>query len=240
MYFRQGTTSIRATFLVAFATAISPFTLSLAQNPELMQKVQEIKQASAANKLALSHFTWQEQQTISLKGSVKKTIISQVSTGPGGAQQKVVLSSLPAAAAPSGGRLKQRIVAKKTDEYEQYGQDIGALTKQYTQPDPALLQQAYQQGNVSIQMGGAAGTVSLVVRNYIKPGDSMTLVFNSATKSIMAMNVASYLTDPKDAVTMAVQFAKLPSGINHVASTQVNGVSKQMTVAIQNSNYQPA
>ncbi len=37
---------------------------------------------------------------------------------------------------------------------------------------------------------------------------------------------------------MAVQFALLPSGVNHVATAQVNGVSKQMTVAIQNFNYQ--
>jgi len=240
MQFVPGKTLKHAAFVVACAAVTATPTRILAQNPELMQKIQEVKEASAANKAALAHFTWQEQQTISLKGSVKKTIISQVSTGPGGEQQKVVLSSLPAAAPPSGGRLKQHIVEKKKDEYEQYGQDIGALTKQYTQPDPALMQQAYQQGNVSIQMGGAAGTISLVFKNYIKPGDSMTLVFNSATKSIMAMNVASYLTDPKDAVTMAVQFAKLPSGVNHVSSTKVDGVSKQMTVAIQNSNYQPS
>jgi hypothetical protein len=240
MYFFYGRTSKLVPFVVACAAMVLPPTRSLAQNPELMQKLQEVKQASAANKVALSHFSWQEQQTISLKGSVKKTIISQVSTGLDGQQQKVVVSSLPAAAPPSGGRLKQRIVARKTDEYEQYGQAIGALTKQYTQPDPELLQQAYKQGNVSLQMGGSAGTISLIIKNYIKPGDSMTLVFNSATKSIMAMNVATYLTDPKDAVTMAVQFAKLPSGVNHVASTQVDGVSKQMTVAIQNSNYQPS
>ena len=43
-----------------------------------------------------------------------------------------------------------------------------------------------------------------------------------------------------DAVTVAVQFAKLPDGTNHVATVQVNGVSKQLGVQIQNSAYQPA
>ena len=47
--------------------------------------------------------------------------------------------------------------------------------------------------------------------------------------------VANYLSD---AVTIAVQFAKLPAGTNHVAAIQVNGVSKQLGVAIQNSTYQ--
>jgi hypothetical protein len=208
-----------------------------AQNPAMAQKVAEIKQAAAANKQALARYTWQEQQAISLKGEVKKTVSYQVSIGADGQQQKVELGS-SAAPPPSGGRFKQRIVAKKTDEFQQYGQQVAALAKQYTQPDPQLLQQAYQQGNVSIQPGGAPGTVALVIKNYIKPGDSMTLVFDEAQKAIQSLQVSSYLTDPKDAVTMAVQFAKLPSGVNHVATVQIDGVSKQMTVAIQNLNYQ--
>jgi hypothetical protein len=101
------------------------------------------------------------------------------------------------------------------------------------------MQQAYQQSNISLQPGGGEGTTSLVIKNYLKPGDTMTLVFNSEAKAIQTLQVSSYLNDPKDAVTLAVQFAKLPSGPNHVASIEVDGVSKQITVAIQNSNYQP-
>jgi hypothetical protein len=81
---------------------------------------------------------------------------------------------------------------------------------------------------------------SLIIKNYIKPGDSVTLVFNGQQKAIVSLQVSTYLTDAKDAVTLAVQFAKLPSGVNHVATVQVDGVSKQMTVAIQNANYQSA
>jgi hypothetical protein len=33
-------------------------------------------------------------------------------------------------------------------------------------------------------------------------------------------------------------FAQVPGGPNHVASTLVNGVSKQLTVSTQNSNYE--
>jgi hypothetical protein len=65
-------------------------------------------------------------------------------------------------------------------------------------------------------------------------------VFNQQQKAIQSVQVASYLTDPSDAVTIAVQFAKLPDGTNHVATNQVNGVSKQLGVQIQNSAYQPA
>jgi hypothetical protein len=208
-----------------------------AQNPQLVQKVQEVKQAAAVNKQALALYTWQEQQVISLKGEVKKTVSYQVSVGPGGQQQKIELGST-SAPPPSGGRLKQRIVAKKTNEFQQYGQDVAALVKQYAPPDPQLLQRAYGLGNISIQLGGAPGTVTLVIKNYIKPGDSMTLVFNEASKLILSVQVATYLTDPKDAVTLAAQYSKLPSGVNYVSSVLVNGVSKQMTVALKNFNYQ--
>src|ERR1700684_1815340 len=95
---------------------------AVAQNPQMEQKVAEIKQASAANKQALARYTWQEQQVISLKGEVKKTVSYQVSVGLDGQQQKIELGS-SAAPPPSGGRLKQRVVAKKTDEFQQYGQD---------------------------------------------------------------------------------------------------------------------
>jgi hypothetical protein len=211
---------------------------TLAQNPALQEKLAAIKQSSAANKQALSHYTWLEQQTISLKGEVKKTQQFQVRIGPDGQQQKTELNP-QAPAAPSGGRIKRRIVEKKTDEFQEYGQQIAALGKQYAQPDPQKLQQAYQQGNISMQPNGEGGTVSLVIKSYLKPNDSVTLVFNQQQKAIQSIQVASYLNDPSDAVTIAVQFAKLPDGTNHVATMQVNGVSKQLGVQIQNSTYQP-
>src|SRR5260370_3226535 len=235
----------RRQFTPTLSTAITIcallFTIpqTLAQSPELQEKLEQIKQSSAANKQALAHYTWLEQQTISLKGEVKKTQQFQVRIGPDGQQQKTELNP-QAPPEPSGGRIKRRIVEKKTDEFQAYGQQIAALGKQYSQPDMQALQQAYQQGHISMQPSGAEGTVSLVIKSYLKPNDSVTLVFNQQQKAIQSIQVASYLTDPSDAVTVAVQFAKLPDGTNHVATVQVNGVSKQLGVLIQNSAYQSA
>jgi hypothetical protein len=209
-----------------------------AQNSEMQQRLADIKQSSAANKQALARYTWTEQQTISLKGEVKKTQQFQVRIGPDGQQQKIELNP-QAAPQPSGGRLKQHVVAKKTEEFEVYGQQIAALGKQYSQLDLQALDQAYQRGDISMQPNGAAGTVSMIVKNYLKPGDSVTLVFNQQQKALQAVQVASYLTAPSDAVTIAIQFAKLPDGTNHVSTNQVNGISKQLGVMIQNSSYQP-
>ncbi len=227
-----------STLAIALAGQLVFAPPATAQAPAALQaRITELKIATAANKKALAHYNWQESQTTSIKGEVKKQQLFLVSIGPDGQQQKTPINAQPAQA--SGGPLKRRIIAKKTAEYKDYGDQIADLARQYTQPDPNGLQQAYAQGNISMQLGGPPDTTTLTIKNYIKPGDQVTLVFNKQTKSIQSIRVASYLSDPKDAVTIAAQFAKLPDGTNHVTSTQINGVSKQLTVVTQNSNYQP-
>ena len=181
------------TILAALLLAALPFH---AQNPELQQKVAQLKEASAANKMALAHYTWQEQQTISIKGDVKKQQVYQVSVGPDGQQQKTQIGGSQAPPPPSGGRLKQRVVEKKTAEFKDYGEQIGDLARQYTTPDPARLQAALQAGNISLVPGGGGGEVKIVIKNYIKPGDSVTIAFNTQLKAIQSLQVASYLTRP--------------------------------------------
>ena len=208
-----------------------------AQSPELQQRVAEVKAASAENKQALMSFNWNEQVTISLKGDVKKVQHYQVRLGPDGTPQKTSLDPPPPP--PSGGRLKQRVVANKTDEYTDYANSMKALAQQYVPPDGTLLQQAYANGNITLgSVPGNPNAVQLVIHNYLKPQDSMTLVFDKVQKALLGVQVASYMTDPTDAMTLSVQFSQIPGGPNHVSSMDLNGVSKQLNIAIQDSNYQ--
>lgn len=211
--------------------------MAMAQSQQMADKLMAIKQAQATNKQKLAQYTWQETETISIKGNVKDTKVYQVQIGPNGQPQKTEVNDQKAQSGGREGRVKEHVIEKKTEEYQQYGQQIGALAKQYTTPDPERLMQAKQAGNVSLQMGGN-GTVSLVIKNYVKQGDSVTMTINDQTHSPVSVEVASYLNDPKDAVNISAQFAQLPDGTNHVASTTINGVSKQLTVNEQNSNYQ--
>ncbi len=169
---------------IAMVAAVAVSVVS-AQNPELQQKVAEVKEAMAANKQALAQYTWQEQVTVSLKGDVKKQEHFQVRLGPDGKPQKQSLDAPQEAAAPSGGRLKQHVVEKKKDEYKDYVDQIKDLIQQYVPPDKDMLQQAAQQGNVALgPAGGAPGQYRLVLSNYVKPGDKMTLVFDKEQKAL--------------------------------------------------------
>lgn len=208
-----------------------------AQNPELQERVSEVKQAAAANKQALAHYSWQQQQTIAIKGEVKDTKVFQVHLGADGQSQKVEMENTPVSS-EGGGRIKRHIVEKKKEEFQDYGEQIRGLAEQYAQPDPERLQRAFQQGNIALGPSGIPGEVKVVITNYLKPGDKVTLGFNRQAKAIQSLEVASYLNDPTDAVTIQAQFSKLPDGTNHVATMQINGVSKNLLVTTENSNYQ--
>jgi hypothetical protein len=227
------------TTLAVAIFALSPLAAppAVAQNPEVQQKLTAVKQSLAENKQALAHYSWQQQETIAIKGNVKDTKMYQVHLGPDGKPQKVEMEDMPQSSS-GGGRIKQHIVKKKKEEYQEYGEQIGALAQQYARPDPERLQQAYQQGNLMLGSGGAPGEVKMVIKNYIKPNDQVTLIFNQQAKAIQSMEIQSYLTDPKDAVKISAQYNQLPDGTNHVATMQINGVSKELLVTTQNSNYQ--
>lgn len=235
----RHTISAALTSLLVLGTSAGLVGTASAQNPDLQQRVADIKAAAAQNKQALMSYNWTETVTISLKGEVKKVQHYQVRLGPDGKPQKTSLDPPEQAAPPSGGRLKQHVVAKKTDEYTDYAESMKALAQQYAPPEGALLQQAYASGNITL--GAAASNpnaVQLVVHNYLKPQDSMTLVFDKQQKALLSLNIATYITDPKDAMTLTVQFSQIPGGPNHVSTVNMNGVSKQLDIATQNSNYQ--
>jgi hypothetical protein len=210
-----------------------------AQNPEVQARLEELKASMAKNKQQLAHYSWTEQDVISLKGDEKKEELFQVQLGPDGKPQKTNLD--PSAMSDEERHrhgLRAHIVEKKTEEYKEYAQQMKALMQQYVPPEKELLEQAYQKGNVMIGPAGVPNEVRLVLSNYVKPQDSMTLVFDKQQKRLLSMNISSYLDDPSDAVKLTVQFSSLPDGTNHVANVVLDGVSKKLTIAVTNANYQ--
>lgn len=239
----QGNLSTGFPLMVVFLSIAFFVGSAAAQGQELQQKVAEVKQASAQNKQALAQYTWTETATVSLKGEQKKQEHFQVHLGPDGKPQKSSLDAPPSAEDNSGGRrqgrLKEHVVEKKKEEYKDYADQIKSLVAQYVPPEKELLQQAFQQGNITMgPQANVPGQYRLLISNYIKKGDNVTLVVDKAQKGLVSASIASYLTDPSDAVNVTVEFSAIPGGPNHVSAETINGVSKQLTINIQNSNYQ--
>jgi hypothetical protein len=226
---------IVAALTASFASSFCALGTSaaLAQNAALQQKVAAIQAAMAKNEQMLGQYTWQQQETVSVRGDVKKTALYSVQLGSDGKPVKTDISqSSPANQRKFG--IRHRI----EQNYEDYGKQIAALAASYQQFQPGKLQQLYAAGNVSLKSAGIPDMDAIVVRNYVKPGDSVTIDFTPKSKSIVSLAITSYLSDPSDGVTISAQFARLPDGTNHVASVTVNGQSKSLEIQQTNLNYQ--
>jgi hypothetical protein len=161
--------------------------------------------------------------------------------GPDGKPVKTPIGQPPPDASDNGGGrrggIRQRVVEKKKEEYEDYADRMKALMELYVPPDKDRLELAVKEKRISLN-AGAAGQAEIVIDGYYKPKDSMTIVFNKEQKQIMSISVASYLDDLSDAVNLTVRMSRLPDGVSHVDSAVLDGVSKQLKIATQNSNYQ--
>ncbi len=204
---------------------------------ELQQKLAALKQSAAENQQKLHKYEWTETTQLTLNGDAKPPTLSMCQYGPDGKVQKTPMGSPPPP--PSGGRMKQKIIAKKTGEMKDYMGQVKTLLAMYVPPDPQRMQQAFQAGKVSLNATAGSGVAALVFKDYAQPGDQMTISFNTAEKKISSLNVNTYMDEPKDTVTLAVQFASLPDGTNYVQQSVLNATAKKLQVTTTNSNYQP-
>ena len=203
---------------------------------ELQQKMAAVKQSVAENQQKLHQYQWTEITQLTLKGDPKPARSFQCQYGPDGTVQKTPIGAPPPP--PSGGRIKQRIIEKKKEEIQEYMEQVKTLLAKYVPPDPQKMAQAYQAGNASLNPNPAAQAIELVFKNYAQSGDQMTLSFDTATKKVSSLKVNTYMDDPKDVVTLAVQMTSLPDGPNYVQQSVLDATAKKLQVTTTNSNYQ--
>jgi hypothetical protein len=206
------------------------------QAPDMQQKLAAVKQSIAQNQQMLHQYQWTETTQLTLNGDAKPPSQSLCQYGPDGTVQKTPLTPPPPP--PSGGRIKQRVIANKTAEMKDYMGQVKTLLSQYVPPNPQKMQQAFQAGKASLNPSPDSGTTSIVFKDYSLPGDQMTLTFSTAAKKIVALNVNTYMDDPKDVVTLTAQFASLPDNTNYVQQSVLDATAKKLVVTTTSSNYQ--
>ena len=221
-----------------FAATISQF-VSASLESAAPQGVDPQKVAATikANAQALKAFSYQQRMQLRLKGETKKVTLNQMSHDINGNLQKTLVSEQPPAGAqPSGGRLKRRVVAKKTGEFKEMMGEISALVKSYTELPPERLQASLKQATLSPGQGDMAGSVQMVMRDVIQSGDSMTIWIDSTTMLFRRVLIAT--TYEGNPVTVTANYATLQSGHGYMAQAILNYAKKEVVVQIDNSNYQ--
>jgi hypothetical protein len=236
----RGWRTLPLTILVALVS-LSRWTLAGAfqSADDIQERVNEIKESAARSKQTLAQYRWRQQETVTVKGKVSKQDLFQVEPGPEGKLLRIPIAQQegsPKSAKQPG--LKHKIFEKKTEDLEDFTQQVKELAQSYVALDSTRLQQAYQHGDVSLGKGGAPGEVQLVVRDYVKPGDSVALSLDAAQNVLRRMEISSYLSNPKDAVKVNAQFDRLPNGSSYLSEMLITGASKQLTVSVTNFDHQ--
>ena len=219
--------------LVAVVALVSGFA-AMAQDSAPQERLAAAKQAITENQQRLRQYQWTETTQLTLKGDPKPPKQNLCQYGPDGQVQKTPIG-VPAEE-PSGGRLKQKIVKKKTEEMQDYMGDVKSLLSMYLPPNPQKMEQGKQAGNMSLNPAG--GVVNLIFKNYAQPGDQLTLTFDPNARKIVAVSVNTYMGETKDTVTLQAQMASLPDGTNYVQRTVLDATAKRLQVTTINSNYQ--
>lgn len=225
---------IAAVVLVAIVHAVAQ--VGGSSGGELQQKITAVRQSIAENQQRLHQYQWTETTQITLKGEAKPPKTSLCRYGPDGTVQKTPVGPPPPS--PSGGRIKQRIIEKKKEEMQDYMEQVKNLLAMYVPPNPQAMAQAFQAGNASLNPNPAGQAVEIVFKNYAQPGDQMTLAFDTAARRVKSLNVDTYMDNPNDVVTLAVEMASLPDGTNYVQRAALDATAKALQVATANSNYQ--
>lgn len=203
---------------------------------------QQVAGTIKANAQALKAFNYQQRMQLQLKGETKKVTVNLITQDSFGNQQKTLLNEQPSedsqdsSGGGRGGRLKQKIVAKKTGEFKQMMDDIATLVKSYTELPHEQMQAALQKATFSQAQGDMAGSVQIQMQNVIQQGDSMTIWIDRQAMLFRRVAIAtSYENNP---VTVTANYAMLPSGQVYMAQAILNYPKKEVVVQIDNSNYQ--
>lgn len=230
-------TSRTALFLVLLLIPGAAF----GQGSEQEQRVATFKQAVQQSMAGLRKYEWIETTTVSLKGEVKSQKQNRCYYGADGKIQKVPIGeAAPPQEQSSGrrrGRIKSRIIAKKTGEMTDYMKQAASLVHQYVPPDPALIAYSRDTKKVAVEPVEPNRVFRVSFHDFIKAGDLLSATLNIESNTILDINVATWLESQKDAITLEVGFSQLPDGTSYSSRTILNSKAKQIEVVVENSGH---
>jgi hypothetical protein len=227
--------SVTVAFLLSAAAPI------VAQQPTApaggTDHVAAIKQSLQQSAAALRQYQWVETTAVSIKGEEKSRTQNNCYYGADGKLQKTPVAAAPASDSKKQRGLKGRAAENKKEDISESMQEAVGLVKQYVPPDPARIQAAKDAGKLSVTPPDPQGRVQVVIKDYLKAGDSLTIDVNAATNVISSLTVATFTDSAKDTVGMKVSWGSLADGTLYAATIQLDVAAQNLAVAIENTGY---
>lgn len=234
-------------YQLCIARAIIPFLLTCAslghsaEQPEAPKlKIQEMQQVAARNEQQLRSYQWIETTTLTIKGKSRPPKQSICRYAPDGTIQKTQLGQGEASSGRQGvmprGLIRGIVVKEKKKEVNQEVEQTRALAKLYLPFNRGKFKEVLRSGKATIDRDGR-NDEAVVIKDYAKPGDLVTLTLNSSTMQIKQISVKSYFDKPKDVLMADVQFSALDDGTTYPGVTTIKVPSKKLSIATVRSDF---
>jgi len=185
----------------------------------------------------LHTYQWVQTTVVSIKGEEKSRTTDSCYYGPDGTVQKTPLGGEPESSGKKPRGLRGKIAEKKKTDISDSMKSAIALVKEYVPPDPAKIQAAKEAGKLSVTPPDSAGLLNVVIKDYLKQGDSMTLVVNAAKDLLSEVKVSSYTDKAADTVNMTIQFGVFTNMTVYPEKISLDVAKENVGVVITNSNY---
>jgi len=212
-------------------------TLSYAQTmpsqtaPSLTEMAVRVTEARKANATLMRQYSWTSRTEVIDQGQVKDTRIDAVNYGPDGRLQRSIMND-QSAPLPFG-FLRRRIVEYERTKVEEYLTGLRGLLEQYSLPTAGKVQDFMNKATASGP--DANGLFEMTGRNVVFPDDTFSLWVDPRTRHAQKIQVST--TFEGDPVNLTATFKTLPTGLNHVAYAEVTVPAKQISVQVQNFDY---
>ena len=190
----------------------------------------QITKARKANAALMKQYSWNSRVEVLDQGAVKDLRIELVNYGPMGQLQRNILND-QSAPLPFG-FLRRKIAEAERAKAEEYLLGLRSLLEQYTLPSEgrvlAFMNQAATSGP------DANGLFEMTGQNVVYPGDAFSIWTDPRARP-KRIQVTTIFQD--DQVDLTATFKTLKSGLTYMAWGEVIVPAKQMTVQVQNFDY---
>ncbi len=188
-------------------------------------------EARKANAALMRQYSWTSRTEVIDQGQVKDLRIDTVNYGPDGQLQRSTMND-QSAPLPRG-FLRRRVAEIERQKVEQYLNGLRGLLEQYTLPTAGKVQDFMNRAKATGP--DASGLFEMTGQNVVSPGDTFSLWVDPATRHPRRIQVSTAFQG--DPVSLSATFKTLPTGLNHVAYAEVIVPAKQLSVQVQNFDY---
>jgi len=199
--------------------------------------VNKLMEGMAANNKQLRQYTCKQRTETYHEGELKNTKVDEIHYNAGGERVTVPLDQRQTQSeAPRRGP-GHRLIAKKMEEEKEkmrdYIERLTALASRYPGADLARLQEAISKAEVTT--GGGSSQVRIRMRDYVKPGDSMTMFLDPGTKRPVKTEINTFLDDGP--VSIVIAFDQLRDGPNYPGRIVMRSSAKQVEIRVFTYEY---